>query len=145
MQAFEVHVSKKDLAAFRRRVTYHYRKYPKAEYIEGILLRQDGNKFTIVSFERLWIEKRTKFEIVTNDLQYQELKNRARAKGCRWGSIHTHTISDSTPSKFDIEEGVREKDALVGVCEVSESTGRITTQIDFWVPLLPCKINQICE
>lgn len=145
MTDYEVHVSKRDLAAFRRRVAYHYRKYPKAEYIEGLRIQQDGRKFTIVSFERLWIEKRSKWTVEHNDLQYAELKNRARAEGLRAGTIHTHTVSDSAPSKFDIEDGVEEKDALVGICEVDEKNGRLRMHIDFWVPQLPCEIHPICD
>jgi proteasome lid subunit RPN8/RPN11 len=146
MTDYEVHASKKDLAAFRRRVAYHYRKHPKAEYIEGLLIRQDGKKFTVVSFERLWIEKRTKYEVQSNDLQYQELKNRAYAQGLRAGTIHTHTISDSFPSKFDMVSGIEEKDALVGICEVDErKSGRLKMHIDFWVPQLPAEIYPICD
>lgn len=142
----DVHVSKKDLAGFRRRVSYQYRKHPKAEYMEGLLIRQDGNQYYIVSFHRLWIVKSSRWEVETNDLQFKELQNQATSEGLKIGTIHTHTISDSAPSHADIVGGVADREALLGICEVDETeSGRLKMHVDFWVPQLPCKINQVCE
>ena len=142
----QVHVSKKDLAAFRRRVSYHFKKHPMAEYVEGLLIRQDENQFYIVKFERLWIEKRSKWEVDNNDLQYKALRNQAEQRGLRMGTIHTHTISDSAPSLADIQSGVADQEAILGVCEVDKlKSGRLRMHIDFWVPTPPCKIHQVCN
>lgn len=142
----QVFVHKKDLAAFRRRVAYQYRKHPKAEYIEGLLIRKDDRSFHILKFQRLWIEKRSKWEVTNNSLQFYEFQNQARQQGLLVGTIHTHTIADSAPSHADITGGVEDEEALLGICEVDElESGRLKMHIDFWVPRLPAKINQVCE
>jgi hypothetical protein len=55
--AFDVHIRKKDLAAFRRRVLYHYRKKPKHEYMEAIFIRKGVGEFHIESFHKLRLTK----------------------------------------------------------------------------------------
>ena len=142
----QVRVSKRDLAAFRRRVAYHYKQHPMVEYMEGLVIRQDGNQYEIIGFERLWIEKRSRWRINNNDLQFEAIRNEAAKKGLRVGTIHTHTMSDSAPSFGDIESGLDDREALMGICEVDcLKSGRLKMHIDFWVPRPPCIINQICD
>jgi hypothetical protein len=144
VKAFDVHIRSKDLEAFRRRVLYYYRKFPKVEYMEVIFIRQGVGTFHIESFHKLRFTKRDTHIVDCDDLQYQELKNQAFSQGLSFGTIHTHTVCDSAASKYDIVEGVREGEALLGVCEVDElPNGRMKTTLDFWIPQLPCTINQI--
>jgi hypothetical protein len=141
--AFDVHIRKQDLAAFRRRVLYHYRKAPGHEYMEAIFVRKGVGEYHIVSFHKIWMTKTSPYIVEYSDVQYQALKNEAHSLHLSLGSIHTHTVSDSSPSKHDVTSGVHEGDSLIGICEVSDTKGKLSTLLDFWIPQLPCRINQI--
>lgn len=144
MNAFDVHIRNKDLAAFRRRVLYHYRQKPGHEYMEVMFLRRGIGEFHIESFHKIRIEKSSARLVKYDDLHFQALKNEAASLGLDYGTIHTHTISDSAPSTCDHETGIEEGEILMGICEVDVlATGKMKTHVDFWIPQLPCKINQI--
>jgi len=146
MSAFKVVVSQRDLAAFKRRVSYNYKKYPKAEYMEGLLIKQEGNKYTIVEFIKLWIEDRDAYRVESNELQFQELRNQAISKGLKIGSIHTHTVCDTALSVGDIDSGLYIGEVIMGVCEVDElPSGRLKMNIDFWKPKAPGELTIICN
>jgi proteasome lid subunit RPN8/RPN11 len=141
--AFDVHIRNKDLASFRRRVLYHYRKKPGHEYMEVIFVRRGVGEYHVVSFHKIRMTKTSPYVVEYDDLQYQALKNQARSEGLSLGSIHTHTVSDSSPSRHDVTSGVEEGDSLIGICEVSDDKGKLSTKLDFWIPMLPCLINQV--
>jgi len=143
--AFDVHIRKKDLAAFRRRVLYHYRKKPKHEYMEAIFIRKGVGEFHIESFHKLRLTKTSPYVVEYNDVEYQALKNEAVAAGLSVGSIHTHTVCDSAASYHDHCSGVECGDTLMGICAVEAENGKLTTKLDFWIPQFPCKINQITD
>lgn len=144
MRAFDVHIRNKDLAAFRRRVLYHYRKKPGHEYMEVLFLRKGLGEFHIESFHKIRITKSSPSVIKFDPLHFQALKNEALSLGLDYGTIHTHTLCDSSPSTFDHEAGIQEGEALMGICEVDVlPSGKMKTHIDFWMPQLPCRINQI--
>ena len=145
--AFDVHIRKKDLAAFRRRVLYHYRKKPKHEYMEVIFVRKGVGEFHIESFHKIRMTNTSPYIVEYDEVQYQAYKNEAAAAGLSLGSIHTHTVSDTSASYHDHCTGVEEGDTLMGICGVDEVKGtkKLTTKLDFWIPQLPCKINQITD
>jgi hypothetical protein len=142
--AFNVHIRKKDLAAFRRRVLYHWRKKPKHEYLEVIFVRKGVGEFHIESFHKLELTKTSPHTVEYRDLEYTALQNEAASLGFSMGTIHTHTICDSAASYHDHCSAVESGDTLMGICEVEEGDhGKMTTKLDFWIPQLPCRITQI--
>ena len=141
--AFNVHIRKKDLAAFRRRVLYHYRKKPKHEYMEVIFVRKGVGEFHIESFHKIHMSKTSKYEVEYSDLVYLAFKNEAASLGLSMGTIHTHTICDSAASYHDHCSGVEAGDTLMGICAVESDGKRLSTKLDFWIPQLPCRITQI--
>jgi hypothetical protein len=141
--AFNVHIRKKDLAAFRRRVLYHWRKKPQHEYIEAIFIRKGLGEFHIESFHKLRMTNTSPDIVEYSDLEYLALKNEAAGLGFGMGSIHTHTICDTAASYHDHCSGVEVGDTLMGIMSIEEDEDKLTTKLDFWVPQLPCKITQI--
>lgn len=144
MHAFEVHIRAKDLAAFRRRVLYAYKKRPEHEYMEAIFVKLGVGEYHICSFHKLHLLETSPTIVSCSDEEYASLKAKAEALGLSLGSIHTHTMNDSAPSKHDHVSASDLKDCLLGVCEVTKSeAGVMHTKLDFWVPILPCVIKQV--
>lgn len=142
--AFDVHIRKEDLAAFRRRVLYHYKQKPGHEYMEVIFIRKGVGEYHIESFHKIKITDTSPYHVDYDDEQYQAYKREAKDLGLEYGSIHTHTVSDTSPSVHDHCSAAAEGDALVGIMEIDKpATGKLKTKLDFWIPQLPCKINQI--
>jgi proteasome lid subunit RPN8/RPN11 len=144
MKPFDVHIRNKDLAAFRSRVLYHYKKKPEHEYMEVIFVRKGLSEFHIESFHKIRMLNTSPYVVEYDQLQFQALKNEARELGLEFGTIHTHTMGDTSPSACDHSSGVAEEESLMGICEVDKlENGRMKTKLDFWVPQIPLKINQI--
>ena len=142
--AFNVHIRKKDLAAFRHRVLYHWRKKPKHEYMEVIFIRKGVGEFHIESFHKIKMTNTSPYIVEYSDLEYTALKNEAASHGLSVGSIHTHTVCDSAASYHDHCSGVEAGDTLMGICAVEKGEkDKMTTKLDFWIPQLPCRITQI--
>jgi hypothetical protein len=144
MNSFEVHIRNKDLAAFRRRVLYHYRQKPKHEYMEFIFIRKGLGEFHIDSFHKIRLINTSPYVVEYDPLAFQALKNEAIAAGLGYGTIHTHTLYDTSPSVVDHCSGVEEGETLMGICEVDKpAKGKMKTKLDFWIPQLPCKVTQV--
>lgn len=143
---FDVYIRKKDLAAFRKRVLYHFRRKPKHEYLEVIFIREGIGQFHIESFHKVHITKTSPRIVEIDEMHFLALKNEAKSLGLKYGTIHTHTISDSAPSAHDHCSGLEEGETLLGICEVDElKSGRMKTNLVFWIPQMPCRINQITD
>jgi len=145
MKALDVYVDAAQQARFRRRALRAFHK--NQEYAEAIFIRRGLGEFHVERFVPLHITKADAYLVEYDDVHYAALKNEARAQGLEVGTIHTHVVleSGSAPSKHDHLDGVKEGEALVGVCEIEKKkhSRRARITIDFWQPQQPCKLNLI--
>lgn len=144
-KALDIYVDDRQQRAFRRRAIRAFHK--DQEHVEAVFIRRGVGEFHVERFIPLTILSASKKEVQYDETHYKALRNEARNKGLEFGTIHTHIISDSSPSKHDHTEGVKEGETLVGVCEIEKTKGehpraKVVT-MDFWQPQQPCKLHLV--
>lgn len=143
MKALDIYVDDKQQQAFRRRAIRAFHR--NQEYVEAVFIRRGLGEFHVERFVPLQIIEATPDGVTYDEEHAAALRNEAKAAGLEFGTIHTHITNDSAPSKVDHLGGVKEGEALVGVCEIERSkTGRAKVMtLDFWQPQLPAKLHII--
>lgn len=141
MKALNVTVSKRAQQALNRRAIRRYKQ--NKEYMECMKLSRTSDGFKIEEYISVPIDSSDAENVVANDTAYQAIKKHMQVDGYEFGTIHTHIVSDTSPSKYDLEDGVAEGESLFGVISIEKVRGRIITQVDFWVPQLPATIHMV--
>jgi hypothetical protein len=138
MRPLDIFVDAKQQRRFRRRAIRAFHK--NQEYVEVIFVRRGVGEFHVEQFRPLHINWATAKGVSYDETEYLALKNEAHNLGLEIGTVHTHILNDSAPSKQDHTDGVKDGEVLVGVCEIEKTkTGRAkVVTLDFWQPQLPC-------
>ena len=111
--------------------------------MECMKLSRTADGFKIEEYIKVPIDSSDAENVVANDLAYQAIKNHMKVDGFEFGTIHSHIISDTSPSKFDMEDGVKEGESLFGVISIEKIKGKIVTHVDYWVPQPPALVHLI--
>ena len=141
MKALNVTVSEKTQRDFTRRAVRRY--HQDKEHMECMKLSRPADGFKIEEYIKVPIDSSDAENVVANDLAYQAIKNHMKVDGFEFGTIHSHIISDTSPSKFDMEDGVKEGESLFGVISIEKIKGKIVTHVDYWVPQPPALVHLI--
>jgi Fe-S oxidoreductase len=143
VQALDIYVDDAQQRGFRRRAIRAFHK--GQEYIEAVFIRRGLGEFHVERFVPLIITHAGRKIVNWDETQYNALKNEAKNLGLEFGTIHTHIVTDSAPSKYDHVESVAAGELLVGVCEIEKTkSGRAhIVTLDFWQPQLPAKLHVI--
>ncbi len=125
----KVNVSQDVLSSFRRRAL---RRYPK-EYMETIWGRVKGGEAYIYAFHPIKQEsdnESVKYEPA--DIEEQRDEEAPQEKMRLLGTIHTHPDSGIEPSQSDWETARVDGDLIIGICQITTSKGRKSSQVRFY-------------
>lgn len=154
MKALDVHVAASMQRAFRRRAIRHFLK--TKEYAEGMKIRRSVGEFHVEAYVKIKIEEADDTGVTFDRDDFERFKKECQDEGYEFGTIHTHIISDTAPSAFDLVGASEEGEILIGVMEIDRrkladvdkaagKKGRIYSKIDYWIPQIPCNVNTLKE
>ena len=141
MLSVDVYVDAAQQRAFRRRAIAAFKD--NKEYMEVLFIRRAVGEFHIQEFRPVKVLSAGPYRLEPDPDDYQRLLDEAEYMGLEFGSLHTHIIGDASPSEADHQSGADYREALMGICYISEEKGKAKSRIEFWQPQRPAKLHII--